>query len=145
MKKTLLSRILKAVVVTGVFSVVATVPARAELVGGVWSLSDVLSASTCEMELLASSAENGLGNAITTGDCQKIYGEISKVSAWRWDYEEGLSLLSDEGDQVLQFDLDELDGLTSVKPESRFLILEPLRSLTLSSLIRPAYFITAQR
>ncbi len=123
--------------------------ASASVMSGQWSISDVLSSQTCSVQLGTEPAASGYGNSFETQNCQGLYAPISKATAWQWSYEEGLSLFDAKGKVVLQFDLDELDGLTSVGPSSLFLIMQPVRhdskASGLSELIEKAVVVTAQR
>ncbi|KZL20724.1 hypothetical protein PsAD2_01212 [Pseudovibrio axinellae] len=139
----LFSGVAAAMVTLGAF------PAGASVISGSWSISDVLSSKTCSAQLGTEPAASGFGNMFETTNCQGLYAPITKATAWEWSYEDGLSLLDAEGQVVLRFDLDELDGLTSVGPASLFLIMQPVqhdsKAMDLSGLIEKAILITAQR
>ena len=122
---------------------------QASAISGHWSISDALSSKTCSAQLGSEPAASGHGNVFETTNCQGLYAPISKATAWQWSYEDGLSLLDANGQVVIQFDIDELDGLTSVGPSSLFLIMQPVRhdssAPDLSRLIEKAVVVTAQR
>ncbi|KZL23251.1 AprI/Inh family metalloprotease inhibitor [Pseudovibrio sp. WM33] len=122
---------------------------QASVISGHWSISDVLSSKTCSAQLGSEPAASGYGNSFETKNCQGLYAPISKATAWQWSFDDGLSLLDADGKVVLQFDIDELDGLTSVGPSSLFLIMQPVNqdsnASDLSDLIEKAIVVTAQR
>ena len=123
--------------------------AQASVITGHWAVSDLLSSKTCSLQLDDGPAESGYGNALQVSGCQQLYGPMQDASAWQWTYEDGLSLYDDDGKRVMQFDLDELDGLSAVGPSSPFLVMQPVlidsRAPDLSPLIEKAVVVTAQR
>ncbi|SFU13034.1 Protease inhibitor Inh [Pseudovibrio denitrificans] len=142
----------KTVVMAGAtlaFAGLGVLSSQASVISGHWSISDALSSKTCSAQLETEPAASGYGNTFKTTNCQGLYAPISKATAWQWSYEEGLSLLDADGQVVLQFDIDELDGLTSVGPSSLFLIMQPVyhdsKVSDLSELIEKAIVVTAQR
>ncbi|GHB38299.1 hypothetical protein GCM10007094_29610 [Pseudovibrio japonicus] len=132
-----------ALVSLGVFS------GHASAISGNWSISDVLSSKSCSAELGSEPAASGYGNSFEATNCHGLYAPIAKATAWQWSFDDGLSLLDPEGQVVLQFDIDELDGLTSFGPSSLFLIMQPVHEdsnvTDLSELIEKAIVVTAQR
>lgn len=142
----------KTILITGsVFAIAgwSAVPGSASVISGSWSISDALSSKSCSAQLGSEPAASGYGNSFEAENCQGIYAPIAKATAWQWSYQDGLSLLDADGEIVLQFDIDELDGLTSVGLSSLFLVMQPdhreSKASDLSELIEKAVVVTAQR
>ncbi len=145
----ILSKTVATVGITLALASFSVPSSNASAISGHWSISDVLSSRTCSVQLRPEPAASGYGTSFEGKNCHGLYAPISSATAWRWSYDDGLSLFDADGKVVLQFDIDELDGLTSVGPSSLFLIMQPVhhdsKAPDLSGLIEKAIVVTAQR
>lgn len=123
--------------------------AHADIIGkkpfGVWRVSDALSSAACVVELKHQTAQSGDGYAFDAWGCEALRAGFDGISAWQWSYDTGLLLVNESGNTVAQFDLAELDGLTSVVPASHFMVMRPEGDARLADLIKKAVTVTAQR